>query len=149
MVLRFIASISLISICLAMAVGGDVLHQLHHLVADGFCLGHSTGYAPSTGDETLESCSHSHLAHQPDFGAATEHLNGTNFPVDQEPENKSSDSCSCYVVSQASDTASKVFLNANNELVCFLATALEQWYLQSASPKFLVRGLPAFLSHRS
>ena len=123
MVLRFIASISLISTCLVMVVGGDVLHQLQHLVADGVCLGHSTGYAPSTGHETLESCSHSHLAHQPEFGVATEHLNETNSPVDQEPENKSSDSCSCYVLSEASDTASKVFLNPNNELVCFLATA--------------------------
>ena len=67
-----------------MAVGGDVLHQLHRLVAEP---GHSTGYARHGCRELFAFSFNA----QADFGAATEHLNGTNFPVDQEPENKSSD----------------------------------------------------------
>ena len=149
MVFRLLVSISLTTTCLVLAVGGDILHQLQHLVADGVCLADSIGSTSSTGHETLDSCSHSHSAHQTKFGAGTEHLNGTNPPGNQESENNSSDFCTCYVLSQASDTSFKVVLNANYDFVYFFLADLEQWHLQLGKPDFLVRGPPAFLSHRS
>lgn len=149
MVYRLLVSISLTTTCLVLAVGGDILHQLQHLVADGVCLADSIGSTSSTGHETLNSCSHSHSAHQTKFVAGTEHLNGKNPPENHESENNSSDFCTCYVLSQASDTAFKVVMNANDDFVYFLIADLEQWYLQLGKPSFLVRGPPAFLSHRS
>ena len=149
MLIRSLVSISLITTCLVLAVGGDVLHQLQHLVADGVCLADSIGSTSSTGHETLDSCSHPHSAHQTKFGAGSEHLNGTHSPENQEPEDDGSDFCTCYVLSQASDTSFKVVLNPNNDFAYLLLADLEQWRLQVGKPSFLVRGPPAFLSHRS
>ena len=91
MVLRFLASISLISIYLAMAVGGDVFHKLQHVVVDGVCSGHSAGNTPSCGEETQDTCSHAHAEHKTELSSENEYLLGTSFPGKDNQNNRSSD----------------------------------------------------------
>ena len=149
MVIRHLASISLIAIYLAMFVGGDVFHQLQHMVADGACFGHSAGSTLSSDEETKNRCSHSHAKHLSDFGSENEHLSGADSPVNHEQEDSSSDCWTCYVLSQAGDIPFEITIDVSHDFVCFTAATYEHWYLPLNTHKFLVRGPPEIHSATS
>ncbi|MEC9097367.1 MAG: hypothetical protein VX776_12075 [Planctomycetota bacterium] len=149
MVLRNLASISLIASYLTMFVGGGVLHQLQHMVAGDICVTHSDRNASSSSDEAESSCSHSHADHLTDFVLGNEELLGTSLPRKQNHDDESTDCWTCYVLSQAGDTPYAITLPADIDSVYSISTALEDWQLQVNPHSFLVRGPPEFLLQRS
>ncbi|MFL2864872.1 MAG: hypothetical protein ACJZ8Y_06615 [Pirellulaceae bacterium] len=149
MVIRHLASISLIAIYLAMVVGGDVFHQLQHMVADGACFGHSAGSTLSSDEETKNRCSHSHAKHLSDFGSENEHLLGADSPVNHEQEDSSSDCWTCYVLAQAGDISFEITIDVSHHFVYFAAATYEHWHLPLNTHKFLVRGPPEIHSPTS
>ena len=149
MVIRHLASISLIAIYLAMVVGGDVFHQLQHMVADGACFGHSAGSTLSSDEETKNRCSHSHAKHLSDFGSENEHLLGADSPVNHEQEDSSSDCWTCYVLAQAGDISFEITIDVSHHFVYFAAATYEPWHLPLNTHKFLVRGPPEIHSPTS
>ena len=142
MVIRHLASISLIAIYLAMFVGGDVFHQLQHMVADGACFGHSAGSTLSSDEETKNRCSHSHAKHLSDFGSENEHLLGANSPVNHKQEDSSSDCWTCYVLAQAGDVSFEITIDVSHHFVYFAAATYEHWRLPLNTHNYLLRGPP-------
>ena len=149
MVIRHLTSISLIAIYLAMFVGGDVFHQLQHMVADGACFGHSAGSTLSSDEETKNFCSHSHAKHLSDFGSENEHLLGADAPENHEKEDSSSDCWTCYVLAQAGDVSFEITIDVSHHFVYFAAATYEHWHLPLNTHNFLVRGPPEIHSPTS
>ena len=142
MVIRHLTSISLIAIYLAMFVGGDVFHQLQHMVADGVFFGHSAGNTLSSDEETKSLCSHSHTKHLSDFGSENEHLSGADSPVNHEQEDSSSDCWTCYVLSQAGDISFEITIDVSHDFVCCTTAIYEHWHLPLITHNYLLRGPP-------
>ena len=149
MVLRFLASISLISIYLAMAVGGDVFHKLQHVVVDGVCSGHSAGNTPSCGEETQDTCSHAHAEHKTELSSENEYLLGTSFPGKDNQNNRSSDCWTCYVVSQAGDTPFEITVDTCQDFIFFIVATYSQLHVQPNPRHFCVREPPEPLCPQS
>jgi hypothetical protein len=149
MVIRHLASISLIAIYLAIFVGGEVFHQLQHMVADGACFGHSAGSTLSSDEETKNLCSHSHAKHLSDFGSENEYLLGADSPVNHEQEDRSSDCWTCFVLAQAGDVSFEITIDVSHHFVYFAAATYEHWHLPLNTHKFLVRGPPEIHSATS
>ena len=149
MVLRFLASILLIAIYLAMAVGGDVFHKLQHVVVDGVCSGHSAGNTPSCGEETQHTCSHAHAEHKTELSSENEDLLGTTFPGKDYQNNRSSDCWTCYVLSQAGDTPFKITVDTCQDFVCFIVATYGQLHVPPNPRHFCVRGPPESLFPQS
>lgn len=149
MILRHLASTSLMAIYLATIVGGETFHQLQHVVADGACFGHSDGDASSTDDATKGLCSHSHTEHSSDLSSKNEQLSGTDSPLKHQQEESSSDCWTCYLLSQTGNTSYEITLETNYGIVYFASTTYEHFHLQVKTHSFLVRGPPVFLLQHS